>query len=281
MYRKHTVTKVSGEHVPFDENKLRLSLEAAGADPDVIQQIIHLITEKLYEGMPTRLIYQYAFDMLRQLSLGAAPRYKLKRAIMEMGPSGYPFELFVGGLFQYEGFQTKVSIIEQGRCVEHEIDVLAENEKSRYLVECKYHNQQGTKSDVKVSLYVQSRFVDVREKWLEQPDLQGKQLKGWIVTNTRFTDDAIQYGTCAGLGLVGWDYPSKGGSLKQRVEQSGRYPLTCLTSLSQHEKQQLLEKKIVLCSDILNHKDLLIKHLRIPHKRIYKLQEEVSAICGK
>lgn len=276
---KEQVTKVSGERVPFNEAKLRQSLLLSGASETEVAEIVGLVENKLYEGMPTRLIYQYAFDSLKHLSAaGIASRYKLKKAIMELGPSGYPFEQFVGILFASQGFAVQVGTIQEGSCVSHEIDVLADNDKVRYMMECKYHNTQGTKSDVKVPLYVQSRFEDVNKKWKLLPEMQGKTIQGWIVTNTRFTDDAIKYAQCAGLQLLGWDFPHK-DNLKQRIEQSGLYPLTCLTGLSNREKQWLLEQKIVLCNELMSHKKKLIDVLRISNRRLNKLQQEIDNIC--
>lgn len=276
---KTLILKNSGERERFDAEKLRLSLSAAGAEPDLAAHIVSLIEQKLYEGMPTGRIYEYAFDALRRLSVGAASRYKLKKAIMEMGPSGYPFERFIGILMQHEGYTVQVGLVEPGRCVRHEIDVLAEREGERRMYECKYHNQQGTKSDVKIPLYVQSRFLDLAERWRALPECAEKKLYGGIVTNTRFTEDAEQYALCAGLELVAWDYPS-GRGIKDRIERSGLFPVTCLTTLSNREKQWLLERNTVLARDVLADKNKLIKDLRISYKRLAKMQQELNALCG-
>ena len=44
---------------------------------------------------------------------------------MELGPSGFPFEKLVGKILEQEGFETRVGVIVQGNCVQHEVDVIA------------------------------------------------------------------------------------------------------------------------------------------------------------
>ena len=140
--------------------------------------------------------------------------------------------------------------------MKHEVDIIAEQNNKYFLIECKFHNQPGIVCDVKIPLYIHSRFKDVEANWLTLPGHDNKLHQGWVVTNTRFTSDAIQYGTCVQLNLLGWDYPS-GNSLNKQIDESGLYPITCLTSLTQSEKQNLLNKQIVLCKEISGDNDLL------------------------
>lgn len=299
------ITKASGERVPFSEEKLENSLRRSGASEEQVGEVVREIRKELYEGMGTGKIYRKAFDKLRKKSRSQAARYKLKKAIMELGPSGYPFEHFVAALLEQQGFQTRVGMVIQGRCVSHEIDIIALKNEKKILAECKFHNRPGVKCSVRVPLYIHSRFRDVtmgfetralqrsqanitasakdpaQKGKIEQPyphharkgvgvgtnrgqksdfDLfdtgESIEYEGWIVTNTRFTEDAIQYGTCSGLLMLGWDYPKK-NSLKQRIEASGLHPVTCLSSLRRKEKEYLLDKGLVLCRKVLENKHIL------------------------
>lgn len=270
------VTKASGEKVPFSANKLQLSLERAGAGEEDIDAVLCEVKSILYEEIPTKKIYQTAFRMLRKRSKITVARYVLKKAIMELGPTGYPFERFVGELLKYQGFKVQVGVMLPGQNVQHEIDVIAENDDSRFMVECKFHNRQGLKSDVKVPLYVHSRFLDVEKQWKKQPGFAGKFHQGWIVTNTRFTEDAINYGNGVGLKLIGWDYPKK-GSLKERIDLSGLHPLTCLTSLTKSEKQRLLENNIVLCRELVQD-DQILREAGIKENRVKKITREAELL---
>ncbi len=271
------ITKASGETCKFSEEKIRKSLSRAGATVEQADVIMKEVGANLYEGMSTKKIYRLAFNLLRGKSRHIAARYHLKQAIMELGPSGFPFETFMAELLNAEGYKTKTGQIVQGKCVSHEIDVIAEKEEHVYMIECKYHNQRGKFSDVQIPLYIQSRFKDVEAQWLKNPQYASKAMKGWVVTNTRFSIDAILYGTCSGLTLLGWDYPLRGG-LKDRVDLLGLYPVTCLTSLTKAEKQRLLERKIVLCKEICHNQHLLeaagIKKARIP-----TVMKEAQQLC--
>lgn len=271
------ITKASGQKAPFNEGKLKQSLLRSGATNEQADDITNEVMEMLVEGMSTRKIYKAAFRLLRNYSRPAAARYKLKRAIMELGPSGFPFEMFVAELLKYKGYQTKVGVIVQGHCVKHEIDVIAEKDEHHFMIECKFHNHQGYASDVKIPLYIQSRFLDVEKQWKQLDGHAEKFHQGWVVTNTRFSDDAAQYGRCMNMNLVGWDYPKHNG-LKDWIDGSGLHPVTCLTSLTQKEKQQLLDKKIVLCKT-MHHNNALLQSIGVKPPRLQKVMDECAALC--
>ncbi len=273
---KILITKASGESEPFLVDKLKHSLKRAGANDEKIERIVNEINGKLYEGMSTRKIYRIAFNLLKESSRYLAAKYHLKQAIMELGPSGYPFEKFIGEILRYQGYTIKVGEFVLGKCVSHEIDVIAEKDQHYFMIECKYHNLQGTFSDVKIPLYIQARFKDVEAQWLKLPGHGTKFHQGWVVTNTRFSTDAIQYGNCAGLKLLGWDYPIK-DSLKDLIDKLGLYPITCLTTLTKIEKQRLLDKKIVLCKEIVDNEKYLVQ-ADVPPARIKVVMEEANQL---
>ncbi|PHR48161.1 MAG: ATPase [Fluviicola sp.] len=269
---------MNGEKAKFDQSKLRTSLERSGANNLVVQKVIDEVKALLYEGMTTKEIYKTAFKLLRKSSRPTAAKYKLKNAILELGPTGFPFEKFVGKILEYENFKTKVGVIVKGHCVNHEVDVVAKKENKHFMVECKFHSEQGRKCNVKIPLYIQSRFIDVEKQWSKKDGHETKFHQGWIYTNTRFTSDAIRYGTCAGLMLVGWDYP-KVDSLKERIDLSGLHPITSLTTLTKDEKQKLLSKENVLCMELCNQPELL-KSIGVSQRRQKNILSEAHQLCG-
>jgi hypothetical protein len=143
------------------------------------------------------------------------------------------------------------------------------------MYECKYHNRPGIFCDVKVPLYVQSRFKDVEQAMVKNPK---KNYRGGVVTNTRFSHDAIRYGTCIGLNLLSWDYPA-GKGIKDLADTLSLYPVTCLTSLLKNEKVKLLESGIVLCKQIYDDQELLVKS-GVRGSRIKSIIDEVSQLCN-
>ncbi|AMM51915.1 ATPase [Rufibacter sp. DG15C] len=273
------ITKSSGESALFSYHKLKRSLAAAGATQPVIEDIIAQVENDLYQGISTKLIYKKAFSLLKRRPGALAARYKLKSAIMELGPAGFAFERFVGALFQYKGYQVVVSRILQGRCVPHEVDVIATKGLEQLFIECKFHNLPNYQCDVKIPLYVHSRFKDIEEEQRKKPGNKNLSYQGWIVTNTRFSVDATTYGTCAGLQLLSWNYP-EGRGLKELVEQSGIHPITSLTSLTHAEKQHLLEDKVVLCKELCQAPALL-EDLGIGSDRLKRILREAHDLCDQ
>ena len=272
------VTKADGEKVPFDAGKIRRSLRRVKVKPSMIEQIIDEVELEIYEAIPTSKLYRFVFNKLKKLQRGIAGRYHLKRAIMDLGPTGFPFEGLIAGLWSTEGFATKTGQIVKGFCVDHEVDVIAEKADLHYLTECKFHSFQGKPCDVKHALYVYGRFLDIEKRLRSKATHSDRIHKMWLVTNTRLTTDALAYGTCAGLGLLSWDFPA-GNALRERVDRSGLHPITCLTSLSGKEKRQLLAKLIVLCRDLCAKPQLLIE-IGMEESKITKVLEEADAICG-
>lgn len=276
--KKVSIEKASGEMSLFSPEKLRQSLRRSGADESTIDKTLQEIHENIYDGITTKQIYQLAFGLLKKRSPYTAAKYKLKRAIMELGPSGYPFEKFVADILKHQGYAVQVGEIIKGQCVNHEIDVIAEKGNQHFMIECKFHNLSGTNCDVKIPLYIQARFKDVEQQWKNIPGHGIKFHQGWVVTNTRFSDDAIKYGLCVGLNLLSWDFP-KNKSLREQIDASGLYPLTCLTSLALHEKQLLLNKQIVLCKELCDNPDLL-SIASVKNERRNGIMKEANTLCN-
>lgn len=270
------VTKASGEEVVFSMDKLRQSLRNSGATEEQVDKVIKVIEPQLFNGISTKKIYTWAFSILKKSTGSVAAKYQLKKAITEFGPSGFPFEKFIGKLFERKGYHIKVGIIVQGTCVSHELDVVASSEREHMIMECKFHSMQGKMSDVKVPLYIHSRFNDVKSQWVLNKQLKDKQLKAWVVTNTRFSPDALRYGTCAGLNLLSWDYPLN-ESIKVMIDRYKHYPITCLTLLTKPEKEHLLENNVVLCSELKDDYARL-NALHIPDKRLQQIKKELEKL---
>lgn len=270
------IIKASGETETFAESKLRNSLKKAGASEVAIDTVVKDIIGRFHDGMTTKDIYSRAFAYLRRKERPTAGRYHLKMALLELGPTGRPFERFVGELLKSEGFDVEVARIVPGVCVKHEVDVIGTKGDRHIMVECKFHNQPGLRSDVKISLYVQARFEDVERQWKKQPQHGEKFHEVWLVTNTKLTSDATDYAKCVGMHAIGWNYPTP-GNLQELIEQHNLHPLTCLTLLNRLQKQELLKEGLILCKDVLNNQDTLRKIVGNP-KRADEVVKEAQEL---
>lgn len=279
MNTHHTIEiiKSSGQRVKFSLDKLRTSLKHSGANHELVEEILSKVTDELYEGITTNEIYNRAYALLKQHKSVYASKYKLKKAIYELGPTGFPFERFVGAILQYSGYTVNIDVVLNGACVTHEIDVVAEKNEMATVIECKFHNEEGRNCNVKVPLYIHSRYNDVKAHWVTNSN--NKPLdKGWVVTNTRFTEDALAYGKCANLYLLSWDHPTNDG-LKDRIDRLSLYPITVSTLLTDREKQFLLGRNVVLCRQLVRDK-FFLDHLGVSMERKTKILNEIDQLCN-
>ncbi len=271
------IVKTDGTVEPFDPLKLEFSLRRAGASVHTAERVRHTIEASIAAGTATQEIYKRAFQMLRHDSRPSAARYSLRRALFEFGPTGHPFETYVAELFKKEGWEVEYRRTIPGKCVTHEVDVYAQRNGEFLAAELKYHNDPGYKTDVKVALYVKARFDDI---WQCDPTTQKTCPvdHGFLITNTKFTRDAIHFAQCSGIKLLGWSYPTE-GSLYDRIVASGLYPVTALTTLKKTEKKLLIDQNIVTCEQVSQNRDLL-RALAISPDRIGKILAEANTICS-
>lgn len=271
------VKKNTEKTEPFSVQKLKQSLQSCGAIKKEVDAIITKMQPAIYDGISTNEIYNKAFSILKEYNKISASRYSLKRAIFDLGPTGYPFERLIGALLKEKGFKTNVSVVLNGACVTHEIDVLAEKEGNVYAIECKFHSNAKTTSNVKVPLYINSRFLDIQQQWNTNSNHKTHLKQGWLVSNTRFSQDAINYGKCVGLTLLSWDYPKNNG-LKTHIDSLALYPVTTLITLTKKEKHQLIEKGVILVKELINASDKM-KSIGLSDSKINHVLEEVKKLC--
>ncbi|PIP32848.1 ATPase [Candidatus Gottesmanbacteria bacterium CG11_big_fil_rev_8_21_14_0_20_37_11] len=269
------VIKANGEKELFSEDKLRASIKRAGIPDSYSSRLISQIKEVLYPEIPTSIIYKHITNFLYGIPHSSG-KYMLKQAIMDFGPSGYPFEKYIARILSYRGYRTEVDVIMQGRCITHEVDIVAENEHGKYLIECKFHNLPGKRTDAKVALYIHSRYEDIMLG--EYRHEKRENCKMWLVTNTKCTTDALSYAQCSGMTVYSWGYPTQ-TSLQHLIEDRKLYPVTCLSTLSKKQKDLLLSNDIVICQDLLHKKEIL-ERLNLSHQERRKVLSETEELVG-
>lgn len=268
------IVKTDGSIERWDGTKLVRSLRRAGAPDGTAERIRQTIEATMSESEASSQIYRRAFMMLRREGRATAARYSLRRALFEFGPSGHPFEDFVTELFKTEGWKVLPRQLLQGQCVVHEVDVYAERNGEHLAAELKYHNNPGFKTDVKIALYVKARMDDI---WASvQHGGDAKLDHGYLITNTKFTHQAIDYAKCAGITLIGWNYPHT-GNLYDRIVASGLYPVTTLTTLRKAEKRLLLDRNIST-TELVRQNRQLLRDIGIAPERIGRIIAEIDML---
>lgn len=269
------IHKASGDGEPFDPEKLRRSLRNTGANDEEIARAMTAVERQLRrtrgQGISTKSIFQTAHRSLRRARRPVAARYNLRRAVERLGPSGFPFEQLYGELLRAEGWQPEVGVVLHGKFVSHEVDVDARRGKERVLCECKFRRDQRSKIDVRIALYVHARSQDLQA-------VDGGYSAFHLVTNGRFTSDAVRYGEGVGLVMLGWSHPT-GAGLRERIERAGLHPITCLTDLQGKEQKMLLKRGIVLCRQLMERMETL-EDLGIPDVRLHRIRGEVDQLLN-
>lgn len=244
------VIKASGEIEAFDETKLIASLRYSKIPDNIAAQAVGYVKAKLIDQTSTAQIHNHIQEYFKTNQLlGASLKYDLKYAIMRLGPTGYPFEKFVAKVLAAYGYLTQTGVTITGKCVNHEIDIDVTKDHEHYLVECKFHNLPGIKTDIQVALYTYARFVDVRSA-LELLDAHHQRYhQAWLVTNTKITKDVVDYARCMDMKVISWSYPPQ-GNLRELIIGSGLHPITILSGLDQKQLQHLFERDVVTCADL-------------------------------
>jgi Pyruvate/2-oxoacid:ferredoxin oxidoreductase delta subunit len=272
------IIKANGKAEPYDEKKINLSFIKAGASPWLATEATRAMNKKIKNNMSTAQIYNKALSHLKKIEPKVALKYSLKRAMMNMGPEGFIFEEYIARILREYGYTAEVGQFVKGYCIEHEVDVVAKKEGKIYLIECKYHNSPGVKSDVKTALYVNSRFIDIEKAYIEENNLSYDPVEAMLITNTKCTSDAIQYANCAGLKIMAWECPEV-ENLQYFIEGKKLYPVNILTTISPEQKEKLFNSNIILIKELLDlNIDNLTELLSINHVRAEKILNEIRLL---
>ena len=276
------ITKHSGDQELFDEQKLVRSLKRSQATDAEIERVITHVSSRLRDGMTTGEIYALAHKALTsfQTKNPNAIRYALKQSVMDLGPSGFPFELFVARIFTELGYMCQTGVMVRGGCIEHEVDVLAYKGDEVICIEAKFHNESYLKSDTKVALYVKARMDDLIGRKLNIDGEYRHVTKGMLITNTNFTDNALAYVSCVGtFDVMSWNHP-EGESLLSYIEKYNLHPITAIPELSKHEQTRLIEQGVIMCTDIRDHHGTLDR-IGIKKSKQHSILETIDLICKK
>ncbi|HSV95086.1 MAG TPA: ATP cone domain-containing protein [Spirochaetia bacterium] len=240
-----TVIKASGIKEPFSEEKVIRSLAKTGLSQDLTSRTVDHLKHQLKHEVTTDAIYNNVSTYLKKNEYTENFfYYGLKRAVMALGPSGHPLEFLVSDLLRSHNYKTEVGVVTQGKCVTHEIDVIAQKEDKKYFIECKYHNAPGTKIDIQVALYSYARFLDINDAQKKNGNVNNYP---WLITNTKATTEVLNYGKCTGLKVTTWALP-QGESLQDLIVTSGLHPITILYGISKNKIDALLARGIVTCA---------------------------------
>lgn len=272
-----TLTKSTGEKVPFSKGKFCRSLREAGAGKALVDEVCDVVVEKIKPGDSTQKVFRTASHLLMRKNKKAGIRYSLKRGIAELGPAGFHFEQLVEALMEALGYETERDIMLKGYCVPHETDVYGRKGSERVVVEAKYHNSRGIKTHIDTVMYADARLVDIcRGENRELP--KGVTCRMWLVTNTKFTAKARKYAACRDIRLTGWKHP-QGAGLEDLITRYALYPITILPSMDKQTTKVFAEHNMMLARDLAPYTaDNLVRDFNIKKKKAEALIKEAHVL---
>jgi len=271
-YSKIKIKKRNGDVVSFDLKKVEQSLIRSGASTKIIDNVLRELPPLLYDGITTRKIFSIVFNLVKSKEKHTASKFSLKSSIAKLGPKGHNFETFIAHILAERGYKTEFRCIINGKCIKHEIDVIAKKENETYIAECKFHNEPWIYSPIQSALYSYARYLDISHNW------DDSEVKPMLITNTRFSIEVIKYAKCVNMKLLSWDYP-KNESLKEIIDSKQLYPITILISLNKQLTEKLLDRNMVLIDDIDKLKSLeLMEILGCSSRKALLILNEVANI---
>lgn len=309
MIKNLYVVNSRGEKEPFSFKKVYQSAKRVGASESLARKTTESVAKTIYPGIKTSEIFNEVKNLLQKENSRAAIKFSLKKAIQKLGPTGFPFEKYVGAIFESLGFKVKLNQFLWGRCLKYEIDFLAKKENLLYVGECKYRSllEEG-KVHSNIVLILFGKFFDLKEgifskdynlpvtskmsaedrrvmegleSYLRGPLFKNLNIKPILVTDAKFTKDAIKFSKIRQIELLGWRYPKNKG-LEYLIESQNLYPITILPSLKNYLAEILVSKKIMLVKDFLKLNVFKFsKENNIPLNYLEALVKEGKILLGE
>lgn len=269
------VINASGEKEPFSKRKVYRGVLNAGGTKEVAKKISEIIEKEAYPGITTLEISKKIKTLLWRFSRKSSIKFALKEGMRKLGPTGFPFERYVKEIFLALGYRMRINLKLKGASgALYEIDFFAQNKKS-FIGECKYHHIRGKKVNLGTALESYGRFLDLKNSSFFK---RKRNLLPMIVTNTKFTDQAIKVAKFFKISLLGWRYPPKNG-LQEIIERYKLYPITILPSFNINFKGAFIKAGKMLAKDMLKIKiGWFSKKYHLPLKFLKKIKKEAEIL---
>ena len=272
----NNVVKNNGETEPFLINKVYNSALRAGASFSLAKEISLEVEKEVYPGIKTFEIFKKVKEKLKNKDPQLSIKFNLKEGMKKLGPEGFLFEEFIKKVLS-NYLKVKDGRIISGRASKYELDFLAEDDKKIYAGECKYRNKSKCVIDINVCLKSFAILEDIKENLI----FQNKEPASFIVTNSKFTIEAVKYSNYKGISLLGWRYPEKRG-LEKLIEEKKLYPATILPSLRGQLISIFEREGIILAKEVLNiNIEEFSKQFKISKISLSKIKEEAEILINK
>lgn len=244
------VIKFDGRKEEFDRNKIIRTCIRVGSDSATAHRIAEKVEKSAFDGITTKEIYSIILKELESVGKKAVAAYTLKESVAKLDP--FIFEIYVKRILEAHNYKCESNRIVQGKCVEHQIDIIARND-AEYLVECKRHKNPHRFCGLGICLQVQARLEDICDG--SENNMNSCMFgRAWIITNTKFSEHAKKYASAKNIRLTGWKYPEN-ASFEVLVDSENLYPISVMP-IRRETVNRLFRNGVITIHDI-NEESLL------------------------
>jgi len=272
------IIKSTGEKEPFKPEKIIETCLRIGLPEKMAKNIAEIVASKVHSGMTTKEIYSIVFELLKKENSGFAARYSLREALFRLGPLGFNFEHYIAAVLKAYGYQTEFPPLLKGACIQHEVDIIAEKDGRKFMVECKWRKSLDIFINVKDVLSTWARFLDLIDGSALGLCPHFDQL--WIITNSQFSLDSLHYAQCKNIAILSWNYPPN-MPLPRWIDAKGLYPMTVLFKLGSELIPYFIKGEILLVRDLVDLPlDELKQRTSLSEKDLLPLIEEAKSVLS-
>jgi hypothetical protein len=268
------VTKADGSRQFFDREKVVRTCLRMGASRQMAYEVAGKVERRLYDGIPTAKVLQLVFFFMRRQQPRVSYPYDLRKGMSLMSPKP-EFEEFIQLLLSNNGFEVDPNKILVGNCGEHEVDAVARKDGVTYFVEAKHHFNYHALTGLDESRIARAILEDVTEAY-ESGKISQRFDRAMIITNTKYSEHAVNYGSCRNILQIGWNTPVD-LSVQHMIETTNLYPLSCLKDLKRDARAQLASSGIVVMKQLINE-DLvtLSRKTGVPKQILENIREQAE-----
>ncbi len=232
------VKKADGSLEKFDGWKIMRTCSRAGLDENQSATVLAHVEKKAYDRIPTNALMKIILKEIRKHDGIASMKYSLRAALAALSPEGIFFEHYVKKLLEQYGYKVKHSQIVGGSCVEHEIDLVAEKDNKKIMVECKHHSNYHALVGLGDALVAWAAFEDTKNK--------NNFEEAWLVSNAKISEHAVRYSQCKGMRALGWT-----NELSDMIESKKFYPVTILEATRNVRVEKAFNAGLVSVGDVI------------------------------
>lgn len=239
----------------YEPQKIVKAAKRAGFDDDDAQRIESRVSNRIWDEITTAKLHSIVHDEMQEIHEGYARRFMLRESIADLDPNFHEFEKYMVKVLRADGVDATWSPRPkpQGACIDHEIDIVAEELGERFIVECKHHYHHHRYTGLDIPMRQWARLDDLKKgdeigiKDAIEVD------RAWVIVNTKLSDHAKEYAECKNVRMTAWDYPGE-DALNSLVERNQTYPITMLRP-PHHARVEMSKRNILTLQDLLNLDD--------------------------